>query len=95
MVVVLVVAVVDTEAGVDTLEAELAAAEVESASADPDSVVSRVTTTAEACVSLMRAPGSSVLRFINRPPLRERIAGWVIQWRINPEHPGGTRSIEE
>jgi len=95
VVVVLVVAVVDTEAGVDTLEAELAAAEVESASADPDSVVGRVTTTAEACVSLMRAPGSSVLRFINRRPLRERIAGWVIQWRINPEHPGGTRSIEE
>ena len=95
MVVVLVVAVVDTEAGVDTLEAELAAAEVESASADPDSVVGRVTTTAEACVSLMRAPGSSVLRFINRRPLRERIAGWAIQWRINPEHPGGTRSIEE
>ena len=95
MVVVLVVAVVDTEAGVDTLEAELAAAEVESASADPDSVVGRVTTTAEACVSLMRAPGSSVLRFINRPPLRERIAGWAIQWRVNPEHPGGTGSIEE
>jgi len=95
VVVVLVVAVVDTEAGVDTLEAELAAAEVESASADPDSVVGRVTTTAEACVSLMRAPGSSVLRFINRRPLRERIAGWAIQWRINPEHPGGTRSIEE
>ena len=95
MVVVLVVAVVDTEAGVDTLEAELAPAEVESASADPDSVVGRVTTTAEACVLLMRAPGSSVPRFINRPPLRERIAGWPIQWRVNPEHPEGTASIEE
>jgi hypothetical protein len=80
---------------VDTLEAELAAAEVESASADPDSVVGRVTTIAEACVLLIRAPGSSVLRFINRPPLRERIAGWAIQWRVNPEHPGGTRPIEE
>ena len=95
VVVVLVVAVVDTEAGVDTLEAESAAAEVESASADPDSVVGRVTTIAEACVLLMRAPGSSIPRFINRRPLRERIAGWVMQWRINPEHPGGTRSIDE
>jgi hypothetical protein len=98
VVVVLVVAVVDTlEAGaeVDTLEAESAAAEVESDSADPDSVVGRVITTAEACVLLMRAPGSSVPRFINRRPLRERIAGWRIQWRVNPEHPGGTRSIEE
>jgi hypothetical protein len=95
VVVVLVVAVVDTEAGVDTLEAELAAAEAESASADPDSVVGQVSTIAEACVLLMRAPGSSVPRFINRRPLRERIAGWRIQWRVNPEHPGGTRSIEE
>ena len=78
VVVVLVVAVVDTlEAGavVDTLEAESAAAEVESASADPDSVVGRVTTTAEACVSLIRAPGSSVPRFIDRHPLPGRIAG--------------------
>ena len=80
--VVLVVAVVDTlaaAAGVDRVEAELVAAEVESASADPDSVVGQVTTIAEACVLLMRAPGSSVPRFINRRPLRERIAGWVIQ----------------
>jgi hypothetical protein len=97
-VVVLVVAEVDTleaELEVDTLEAELVAAEVESASADPDSVVGRVTPIAEACVLLMRTPGSSVPRFINRRPLRERIAGWVIQWRVNPEHPGGTRSIME
>jgi hypothetical protein len=70
VVVVLVVVVV-----VDTPEAELLAAEVESASADPGSVVVRVITIAEACVSLMRAPGSCVLRFINRPPLREGIAG--------------------
>ena len=54
---------------------EQAAAEVESASADPDSVVVRVTTIAEACVSLIRAPGSSVHRFINRHPLPGRIAG--------------------
>ena len=91
MVVVLVVAVVDTLEA----EAELVAAEVESALADPDSVAGQVTTIAEACVLLMRAPGSCVLRFINRPPWRERIAGWAIQWRVNPEHPGGTRSIIE
>jgi hypothetical protein len=58
-------------------------------------VVVPATIIAEAWVSLIRAPGSSVLRFINRPPLRERIAGWAIQWRVNPEHPGGTRPIEE
>jgi hypothetical protein len=74
VVVDLVVAVVDT-VEVDTLEAELAAAEVESASADPDSVVVRVTTIAEACVSLIRAPGSSVPRFIDQHPLPGRIAG--------------------
>jgi hypothetical protein len=78
VVVVLVVAVVDTleaEAVVDTLEAELVAAEVESASAGPDSVVGRGTTIAEACVLLMRGPGSSVPRFIDRHPLPGRIAG--------------------
>ena len=66
----------------DTLEAESAAVEVElvcaeaeCASTDPALVVARVTTIAEACVSLIRAPGSFVLQFIDRPPLRERIAG--------------------
>jgi hypothetical protein len=95
VVVVLVVAVGDTPEAADTLEAELVVAEVESASADPDSVVGRVTTIAEACVLRIHAPGSCVLRFINRPPWRERIAEWEIQWRVNPEHPGGTDSIEE
>ena len=87
MVVLVVVAVAATaEAEVDRVEAELLAAEVESASADPDSV---------ACALLIRVPGSFILRFIDRPPLRWRIAGWPIQWRVNPEHPGGTRSTEE
>jgi hypothetical protein len=54
------------EAEVDRVEAELLAAEVESASADPDSV---------ACALLIRVPGSFILRFIDRPPLRWRIAG--------------------
>jgi hypothetical protein len=74
-VVVLVADTPEAAEGVDRVEAELGAAEVESASADPDSVVVRVTTTAEACVLLIRAPGSCVLQFIDRPPLRERIAG--------------------
>jgi hypothetical protein len=53
VVVLVVVAAVDTSeaAAVDTSEAESVAAEVESASADPDSVVVRVTTIAEACIS--------------------------------------------
>jgi hypothetical protein len=78
VVVLVVVAVEDTaeaEEGVDRVEAALLAAEVESASADPDSVVGRVTTIAEACISQIRAPGSSVLRFIDRPRLRDRIVG--------------------
>ena len=75
MVVLVVVAVAATEeAEVDRVEAELLAAEVESASADPDSVVGQVTTIVEACVSLTRAPGSSVPRFIDRHPLPGRIA---------------------
>ena len=72
------VAVVDTpegEAGGHPVEVELVRAEAECASTDPDLVVARVTTIAEACVSLIRAPGSFVLQFIDRPPLRERIAG--------------------
>ena len=76
MVVVLVVAVAGTaEAGVDTSEAELVAAEVEWASADPASVVAQVTTIAEACALLIRVLGSFVPRFVARPPLWERIAG--------------------
>jgi hypothetical protein len=73
---VVVVLVADTpEAGVDRVEAELVAEEVESASAEPDSVVVQVTTIAEACALLICVPGSFVLRFIDRPPLRDRIAG--------------------
>jgi hypothetical protein len=76
VVVVLVEAGVDTsEAGVDTSEAELVAAEVELASADPASVGVPVTTIAEACALLIRVPGSFVLRFVDRPPLPDRIGG--------------------
>jgi hypothetical protein len=73
MVVVLVADMPDSE--VRRVEAELVRAEAEWASTDPALVVARVTTIAEACVSLIRAPGSFVLQFIDRPPLRERIAG--------------------
>jgi len=62
----LVAATPEAEVEVDRVEAELVAAEVESASADPDSV---------ACALLIRVPGSFILRFIDRPPLRWRIAG--------------------
>ena len=71
----LVAATPEAEVEVDRVEAELLAAEVESASADPDSVVGRGTTIAEACALLIRVPGSFVLQFIDHPPLRERIAG--------------------
>ena len=70
VVLVLVVAVADAaEAG------DLAAAEAEWASDDPASVVARVTIIAEACASLIRAPGSFVLRFFDPPPLPDRIGG--------------------
>jgi hypothetical protein len=75
---VAVVLVADTPeaAGAEAAQAlEQVAAEVESASADPVSVVVRVITIAEACALLIRVPGSFVPRFIARPPLRDRIAG--------------------
>ena len=68
MVVVLVV--------VDTSGAEVQGPQaVEEVSVGQDPAVVRVTTTAEACVPRICAPRSFVLRFIDRPPLRDRIAG--------------------
>jgi hypothetical protein len=73
--VVLVADTPEAAEGADRVEAGLVAEEVELASADPDSVVGRVITIAEACVLLIRAPGRFVPRFIDRPPLRDRITG--------------------
>ena len=42
---------------------------------DQDSVFVPGTTIAEACVSLIRALGSFVLRLVDRPRLPDRIAG--------------------
>jgi hypothetical protein len=73
---VVVLAVADTPA------AEVVAAEAELASVEPPaSADARDSIIAEACVSLirasgnLRAPGSFVLRLIDRPPWREQIAG--------------------
>jgi len=78
MVVVLVVAVstVVEKAGVE----EQAGVEVQGLAGDTslveqDSVVVLRTTMAEACVSLIRAPGRFVLRVVDRPRLPDRIAG--------------------
>jgi hypothetical protein len=61
---------------VDTSEAEVQGPQaVEEVSVGQDPVVVRVTTTAEACVPRICVPGSFVLRFIDRPPWRDRIAG--------------------
>ena len=71
MVVVLVVAVVDTpEAAVEVHGPAGATSAV-----DQDSVVVPRTTMAEACVSLIRALGSFVLGVADRPRLPDRIAG--------------------
>ena len=69
MVVVLVVG--------DMPEAEVEVQEpaVATSAVDEDSVVVPRTTMAEACVSLIRAPGSFVLRVADRPRLPDRIAG--------------------
>ena len=61
---------------VDTSGAEVQGPQaVEEVSVGQDPAVVRVTTTAEACVPRICAPRSFVLRFIDRPPLRDRIAG--------------------
>ncbi|HTE91234.1 MAG TPA: hypothetical protein VK639_19905 [Terriglobales bacterium] len=70
MVVVLVVAVVDTPEAAGT-----SLVEEDSVLLDQDSVVVPGTSIAEAWVSLIRAPGSFVLRLADRPRLPYRIAG--------------------
>ena len=68
----------------DTLEAEVevqglaggtSLVEEDSVLVDQDSVFVPGTTIAEACVSLIRAPGNFVLRLVDRPRLPDRIAG--------------------
>jgi hypothetical protein len=71
VVVVLVVAV----AGTPEAEVEVQEPAVATSAVDEDSVVVPRTTMAEACVSLIRAPGSFVLRVADRPRLPDRIAG--------------------
>jgi hypothetical protein len=55
---------------------------------DQDPLVVPGTTIAEACVSLIRAPGSLVPRFIKRRPLPDRSVAGTIQERGQSQHPG-------
>jgi hypothetical protein len=73
---VVAVSTVVEKAGVE----EQAGVEVQGLAGDTslveqDSVVVLRTTMAEACVSLIRAPGRFVLRVVDRPRLPDRIAG--------------------
>jgi hypothetical protein len=58
---------------------------------DQDSLVVPRTTIAEACISLIRAPGSLVPRFIKGPPLPERAPAGTIQEGGKSQHPGVLR----
>jgi len=71
VVVVLVVAV----AGTPEAEVKVQGPALATSAVDQNSVVVPRTTMAEACVSLIRAPGSFVLRVADRPRLPDRIAG--------------------
>jgi hypothetical protein len=79
VVVVLVVAVstVEEEAKMEAqgLPGDTSLVEDDSVLLEQDSVVVPRTTMAEACVSLIRAPGRFVLRVVDRPRLPDRIAG--------------------
>jgi len=70
--VVVFMVVVDTSVVEVSMVAVLAVA---ASAVDQDSVVVPRTTMAEACVSLIRAPGRFVLRVVDRPRLPDRIAG--------------------
>jgi hypothetical protein len=70
-----VVVVVLVVAAAGTPEVEVQGLAVATSAVDEDSVVVPRTTMAEACVSLIRAPGSFVLRVADRPRLPDRIAG--------------------
>ncbi len=76
VVVVLAVAVVDTpEAEVQGPAGATLVVEAGSVLLDQDSVAVPGTTIAGAWVSLIHAPGSFVLRLVDRPRLPDRIAG--------------------
>ena len=79
VVVVLLVAVstVEQEAEVEAqgLAGGTSLVEQDSVLLDQGSVVVPRTTMAEGCVPLIRAPGSFVLRVVDRPRLPDRIAG--------------------
>jgi len=75
VVVVLAVVVVDTpEVEVQRPAGVTSAAEEDSVLLDQDSMVVPGTIIAQACVSLIRVPGSFVLRLVDRPRLPDRIA---------------------
>jgi hypothetical protein len=65
---------VDVEVEVQGLAGDTSLVE-ESVLLEQDSVVVPHTTMAEACVSLIRAPGRFVLGVVDRPRLPDRIAG--------------------
>ena len=76
VVVVLVGVVVDTpEVEVQGLAGGTSLVEEDSVLLDQDSVVVPGTPMAEACVSLIRGPGSFVLRLVDRLRLPDRLAG--------------------
>jgi hypothetical protein len=66
---------VEAEVEVQGLAGGVSLLEEDSVLLDQDSVVVPRTTMAEACVSLIRAPGRFVLRVVDRPRLPDRIAG--------------------
>ena len=71
-------AVVDTpeaEVEMQGLAEGISLVEEDSVLLDQDSAFVPGTTIAEACVSLIRAPGSFVLRLVDRPRLPDRIVG--------------------
>ena len=74
-VVVLVVGTPEAEVEVQDLAEGTLLVEEDSVLLDQDSAFVLGTTIAEACVSLIRAPGSFVLRLVDRPRLPDRIAG--------------------
>ena len=74
-VVVLVVGTPEAEVEVQDLAEGTLLVEEDSVLLDQDSVFVPGTTIAEACVSLIRALGSFVLRLVDRPRLPDRIAG--------------------
>jgi hypothetical protein len=66
---------VEAEVEVQGLAGGVSLVEDDSVLLEQDSVVVPRTTMAEACVSLIRAPGRFVLRVVDRPRLPDRIAG--------------------